>query len=1108
MIKKDNVGGGVKGSFNKQELLDEMIKTPWGIGRIYEISGSGSDEHLKIDIKGKTYIMNMGEIDKEDIVYAKGGGVGVGALLNQRKELLEELIDSDIIDEEHGYYDDVKGAIESNNSEQMREIIDELLSSGFIYKDDWDYKLARKLSKEGKKFDLGGEMGKFAEGSTQMLKVELANNLREQQGMNKMMLENDMPKAYVGGAMKLQARAEDLVKELKHRGVNIDSILYKDYNKYRTGGSIENQYKGKTPKEVWGEWNIEQKSHFLKDHFLNNTDYSKDKIEQLREAKYLNWDDLPRLAQMEIERHIFMGQYAVGGEVGNQVSFKGDYGTPRSGIVKEKRGSSYIVATDNGDRLVESYEVISFSDAPMEKKKRFGFFEGGGEVDGVSFSRVKSSFKNNLEIFNGEVVTIEANKFKIEGDKLYRKTPTEDWHIWRIIKGEQFAKGGWVLYDEDDERLIKVYETESEARKNLNEYGGNANIVEKSVWEGEKYEGGGEIQSKIDKLQSVVNSKMLPEGVKDKARKQIAELEKELHEGRKDKGEWTTEALESELNYYKNLLRNIDKPLYKDYNKKKVEQIISELEDKLHESKETKAEEKEEHEEGGSEYKEKVGVSKIKILWAEGDNSKFDKFPKDYSSWALANKAIIPVYKDTIGDEGYNKVKFSVIFKDGETYDGRLDVSEREDNPIKSNNVIGQHIKDYLDYMSSEKSVSSEDDKKEIKEWLEKYDLGLSGGSEAKKPKFKIGDVVGLDLDEATPKMITSFKTNRKGEIIYSGYYIPFPDQKWNYEESEIVLLKAPSKPTTRKAPVKAKEKAKKFKVGETVSIIDHPKSDKTNFYKVVGHQDWNDNYGWETTIEKADEKVTMFENLLEKSVAPKADHKKLVAKLKAKKGDLPKSKFEKGDKVGVSGDNEVYEIKDKSYRNDIEGELTWVYYLPEYSSVLVSEKNLKVVPKPKAEVKKDLPKIKVGDTIKVYATNGDLIIDEVFKNDKGEVSYRGKYIANDNLKSYHSSKKTYEYILNEQDTIVKPKADHKKLVAKLKAKKGATPSNEPSKGHKRSESSDRKREALPLGKRISADGNTYYENRLNRADMNKEDKFKEGGEVKSSGWGLKFLKW
>ena len=60
---------------------------------------------------------------------------------------------------------------------------------------------------------------------------------------------------------------------------------------------------------------------------------------------------------------------------------------------------------------------------------------------------------------------------------------------------------------------------------------------------------------------------------------------------------------------------------------------------------------------------------------------------------------------------------------------------------------------------------------------------------------------------------------------------------------------------------------------------------------------------------------------------------------------------------------------------------------------------------------------------------------------------------------------------------------------------------------YKRSESSDKKREALPLGKRISEDGNKYYENRLNRADISKKDKFEDGGEVKGSGWGLN-LNW
>jgi hypothetical protein len=83
--------------------------------------------------------------------------------------------------------------------------------------------------------------------------------------------------------------------------------------KYAGGGAIKNQYKGRTAKNVWDNWNMEQKFHFLKDHFLTNTDYSEDKKEQVRDAKYLNWNNLPRMVQMEVERHVFMGQYANGG---------------------------------------------------------------------------------------------------------------------------------------------------------------------------------------------------------------------------------------------------------------------------------------------------------------------------------------------------------------------------------------------------------------------------------------------------------------------------------------------------------------------------------------------------------------------------------------------------------------------------------------------------------------------------------------------------------------------------------------------------------------------------------------------------------------------------
>ena len=591
----------------------------------------------------------------------------------------------------------------------------------------------RKGYNDERMFAEGGETGKFAYGSTSMLKVELENNLRTQQGMNKMMLENDMPKSYVADSMRLQARAEDLVKELKHRGVNINSILYKEYDKFAVGGgvgSLLEQRKELLEELINSDIIDEEHGYYddVKDAIKSNdSEQMREIIDELLSSGLIYKDDWDYKLARKLSKE--NNKFAVGGEIGNTVSFKGDYGTPRSGVVKEKRGSSYIVSTDDGDRLVDSYEVISFSETPIAKKKRFGFFEGGGEI-----------------------------------------------------------------------------------------------------------------QSKIDKLQAVVNSKMLPEGVKEKARKQIAELEKELHE-----------------------------------------------------SKETKAEEKDKY-----------------VVW-------------EYETYKIISK-----HPTLAGAEKYAK------------------------------ELVSKNKSKLYSFGSIEKyeRFKAEDKAKENK---------MTGESEGERN-------VGMDKPEDyVEAKVKNLEASLKDKTI--------SEAQRKRDEKELALFKKATattrKPTTRKAPIK------------------------------------------------------------------KAVVKKAVAK-KEVKGDLPKSKFEKGDKVGVSGHNEVYEIKDKSYRNNIEGELTWVYYLPEYSSVLVSEKNLKVVPK--------------------------------------------------------------------------PKADHKKLVAKLKAKKGQGNNDRgdlinykdgSTERRKRSESSDKKRTALPLGKRVSADGNVYWENRLNRGDLSKKDKFEKGGEVdkNSSSWGLN-LNW
>jgi hypothetical protein len=83
-----------------------------------------------------------------------GDGGGVNSLSVERRAFLQELIDNGIIDEEHYYFEETTDAINSNDDEQMRVLIDEMVSSDIIDESYPNYKRALKLSK--KQFGGGG----------------------------------------------------------------------------------------------------------------------------------------------------------------------------------------------------------------------------------------------------------------------------------------------------------------------------------------------------------------------------------------------------------------------------------------------------------------------------------------------------------------------------------------------------------------------------------------------------------------------------------------------------------------------------------------------------------------------------------------------------------------------------------------------------------------------------------------------------------------------------------------------------------------------------------------------------------------------------------------
>ena len=208
--------------------------------------------------------------------------------------------------------------------------------------------------------------------------------------------------------------------------------------------------------------------------------------------------------------------------------------------------------------------------------------------------------------------------------------------------------------------------------------------------------------------------------------------------------------------------------------------------------------------------------------------------------------------------------------------------------------------------------------------------------------------------------------------------------------------------------------------------------------------------------------------------------------------------------------------------------------------------------PKPKSVVKEPIPKHKVGDILKVDNLKKDgflnvrieavtgwtgkehryhvVFLDEKYNSiNKYATSYDSELnfkltnppstskpkpvvepkiqIKAIKLQPKPTAQEKPKVVVTEKPKVVvseKPKAT---VITKTTAKTTSTKkydnrgSKKPdSEGRfKRSITSDKKRTALPLGKRMSADGNVYYENRLNRADRNPSKKYETGGGVDKS---------
>ena len=83
----------------------------------------------------------------------------------------------------------------------------------------------------------------------------------------------------------------------------------KKYPMLENGGAIHNAYEGKSPEQVWEEWETRQRIHFLNDHT---------EIGSIDEKFFLakqSFISLPIDIVDKIDMHVWEGQYEEGGEI-------------------------------------------------------------------------------------------------------------------------------------------------------------------------------------------------------------------------------------------------------------------------------------------------------------------------------------------------------------------------------------------------------------------------------------------------------------------------------------------------------------------------------------------------------------------------------------------------------------------------------------------------------------------------------------------------------------------------------------------------------------------------------------------------------------------------
>ena len=251
--------------------------------------------------------------------YSDGGMMAKGGEVDEESHYFKNIVKRNLLE----LKEDIKNSKNTRESEFYKNRFDVQLRDYARGLGISENELKNKLSNQYAK---GGRVGKDTylnppENPSYMISRDAKKTQRAKpsgyrytnEGAKRLKIDN--PKAYVTEEHKAKYKGKYFTKNgVEHRYIYIERRADKaDMRRgkpfLKSGGYIPNEYAGHTAEEIWGAWSIDQKEHFLKDHFHSLT------FPQMVVLSQERYKELPNQIKNAVKEHIEEGEYEHGGEM-------------------------------------------------------------------------------------------------------------------------------------------------------------------------------------------------------------------------------------------------------------------------------------------------------------------------------------------------------------------------------------------------------------------------------------------------------------------------------------------------------------------------------------------------------------------------------------------------------------------------------------------------------------------------------------------------------------------------------------------------------------------------------------------------------------------------